>query len=81
MKAKDIKSMARRNPFRPFAVRLNNGAQYTFTHPESIGAPADYHMIFFLGKSEAVRIDTDSIIEITLDPAIEPRRHKATKMG
>ena len=64
MKIADIKSFAERTPFRPFAVRLNNGALYTFTKPGSIGAPEDYHMIFHFGKSEAVRIDTDSIVEI-----------------
>ena len=46
MKVDGIKSLAERTPFRPFAVRLNNGAQYTFTKPGSIGAPEDYHMIF-----------------------------------
>ena len=64
MKVKDIKNMAERTPFRPFAVRLNNGVQYTFSTPKSIGAPQDYHMIFYFGKTEAVRIDTDSIVEI-----------------
>ena len=64
MKVDDIKSLAERTPFRPFAVRLNNGTQYTFTKPGSIGAPEDYHMIFYFCKSEAVRIDTDSIVEI-----------------
>ena len=64
MKVEDIKSLAERTPFRPFAVRLNNGVQYLFPKPGSIGAPEDYHMIFYFGKSEAVRIDTDSIVEI-----------------
>jgi hypothetical protein len=38
--------------------------QYTFTAPEQVGAPADYHMIFFFGRSEAVRIDTENVVEI-----------------
>ena len=64
MKVDDIKSLAERTPFRPFAVRLSNGAQYSFSAPRDFGAPRNYHMIFYFGKSEAVRIDTDSIVEI-----------------
>ena len=64
MKVEDIKSLVERQPFRPFAVRLNNGAQYTFSNLRSFGAPADYHMIFYFGQTEAVRIDTDSMVEI-----------------
>lgn len=64
MKVEEIKSLAERTPFRPFAVRLNNGIQYTFSQPREFGAPRNYHMIFFFGESEAVRIDTDSIVEI-----------------
>jgi hypothetical protein len=64
MKVEDIKSLVERQPFRPFTVRLNNGVQYTFRKPRSFGAPEDYHMVFFFGPSEAVRIDADSIVEI-----------------
>jgi hypothetical protein len=64
MKVEDIKGLVERQPFRPFAVRLNNGVQYTFTTPRAFGAPADYHMIFYFGQTEAVRIDTDSIVEV-----------------
>ncbi|MSU62542.1 MAG: hypothetical protein EXS31_09110 [Pedosphaera sp.] len=64
MKAGEIKIVAEQTPFRPFAVRLNNGAQYMFAKPGSIGAPEDYHTIFFFGASEWVMIDTDSIVEI-----------------
>ncbi|MBI4657549.1 MAG: hypothetical protein HY735_01660 [Verrucomicrobia bacterium] len=64
MRAEEIKNLVERQPFRPFAVRLNNGVQYTFTKPRSIGAPEDCRMIFYFGESEAVRIDTDSIVEI-----------------
>ena len=64
MKVVEIKSIAERQPFRPFSVRLNNGAQYTFTSSREFGAPRDYHMVFYFGETEAVRIDTDSIVEI-----------------
>ena len=64
MKVEDIKGRAERQPFRPFAVRLVNGAQYTFKEAREFGAPRDYHMVFYFGETEAVRIDTDSIAEI-----------------
>ena len=64
MKQSEIKGLVERQPFRPFGVRLSNGAQYTFKEAREFGAPKDYHMIFFFGESEAVRIDTESIVEI-----------------
>ena len=69
MKVAGIKDLAERQPFRPFAVRLNNGVQYTFTRPRNFGATGDYRMVFFFGKTEAVRIDADSIVEIIEQPA------------
>lgn len=59
-----IKELAERTPFRPFAVRLNNGTEYVFREPREFGAPRDCHMIFYFGQSNAVRIDTDSISEV-----------------
>ena len=64
MKAAEIKSLVERQPFRPFAVRLSNGAQYSFNEPKEFGAPKDFHMIFFFGETDAVRIDTENIVEI-----------------
>ena len=64
MKVPEIKEWVERKPFRPFAVRLMTGAQYVFKEPRGIGAPRDYRLIIHFGKSEAVRIDTDSIVEI-----------------
>ena len=43
---------------------LNNGAQYAFKDSRDVGAPKDYRLLIYFGKSEAVRIDTDSIVEI-----------------
>ena len=54
MKVQEIKGYAERQPFRPFAVRLNNGVQYTFSEPRNIGAPKDYHIIIFFGEPECV---------------------------
>lgn len=64
MKADEIRDFAERRPFRPFIVRLNNGLQYVFSEPRNIGAPKDYHIIFFFGETESVLIDTESITEI-----------------
>ena len=64
MKVEDIKGLAERQPFRPFSVRLVNGVRYTFKKAREFGAPKDYHIIFFFGETEAVRIDTDSIVEV-----------------
>ena len=64
MRFTEIKQLIERQPFRPFGVRLSNGAQYFFNEPREFGAPKDFHMIFFFGESEAVRIDTENIVEI-----------------
>ena len=64
MNAAAIKEVAERQPFRPFAVRLNNGREYTFSQPKDFGAPKDYRDIIFFGDSGFVLIDTESIAEI-----------------
>lgn len=64
MKVADIQDLAERQPFRPFSIRLSNGAQYTFRTPREFGAPKDCHIVFFFGESEAVRIDTENIVEV-----------------
>ncbi len=64
MKVAEIKSLAERRPFRPFSVRLTNGAKYTFKDAKDFGAPKDYHVVVHFGESELVLIDTDTIAEI-----------------
>ena len=64
MKVVEIKDLVERRPFRPFSVRLNNGAHYNFRDSRDVGAPKDYRLLIYFGKTEAVRIDTDSIVEI-----------------
>jgi hypothetical protein len=64
MQISEIKQLAERQPFRPFAVRLSNGAQYSFNEPRDFGAPRDFRMIFFFGENQAVRIDTENIVEV-----------------
>ena len=64
MKVQEIQNLVERRPFRPFGVRLNNGEQYFFKEPRNVGAPQDYHLLIYFGKTESIRIDTDSIVEI-----------------
>ena len=64
MKVAEIRDLVERRPFRPFAVRLTNGAQYSFKDARDVGAPKDFRLIIYFGKLEAVRIDTGSIVEI-----------------
>ncbi len=65
MKVDDLKDVVEREPFRPFTVRLSNGAQYTFNEPRDLGAARDYGMIFYFAQPRgAVRIDSENIVEI-----------------
>jgi hypothetical protein len=59
----DIRHLVERQPFRPFGVRLSNGAEY-INEPRQFGAPENLRMIFFFCKDVAVRIDTENIVEI-----------------
>jgi hypothetical protein len=63
VKVEAIKGLVQRQPFRPFAVRLSNGAQYTFKEARAVGAPKDYHVIFYFGDREFVPIDTENIVQ------------------
>jgi hypothetical protein len=64
VKVAEIKHLVERRPFRRFSLRLSNGALYDFKNPRDVGAPKDYRLIIYFGKSEAVRIDTDNIVEL-----------------
>ncbi len=64
MNAATLKKVAERKPFRPFSVRLHNGARYTFREPRDFGAPKNYRDIIFFGKSDFVLIDRESIAEV-----------------
>jgi hypothetical protein len=65
MKAAELKEVAERQPFRPFGVRLSNGAQYFFNEPRQFGAPRDFDVIFFFGDAGGwALIDTENIVEI-----------------
>ena len=67
MQVTELKQLVHRRPFRPFSIRLNNGASYSFADETKVGAPEDFHIIVYFGPKEAVLIDTESIVEVT-DP-------------
>src|SRR5438552_996190 len=87
MKAIDLKRLAKRHPFRPFGVRLSNGARYLFNEPRQFGAPEDFHMIFFFGKSEAVRQPVTTgiaVLHLPIASALDlatPKPSGARKVG
>jgi hypothetical protein len=64
VKVEDIKGVIERQPFRPFVLRLSNGAQYTFNEPRNLGAPKDYHVIIYFGDSDWALIDTENVVEV-----------------
>jgi hypothetical protein len=64
MQASDFKDSIQRSPFRPFSIRLTNGAEYSFEHRDDLGATKDCHMLFHFGENQAVRIDASSIVEV-----------------
>jgi hypothetical protein len=64
MKLTAIKKVADRVPFRPFALRLSNGAKYEFNAPRQFGAPKDLHVICHFGRNDFVMIYPDQIVEV-----------------
>lgn len=65
MKVLELEKLVERDPFRPFSIRLNNGAKYDFKTRRDLGAAKDCHLLFYFADSgENVRIDADSIVEI-----------------
>jgi hypothetical protein len=65
MDAQAIKDVAEGRPFRPFIIRLRNGAEYTFSEAKNFGAPEDFREVFCLGKSDWVLIDLENIVEVS----------------
>lgn len=66
MKTAEIKPFVDHVPFRPFAVRLSNGARYDFRDPKSLGATRDGETLFYFGEAGGfVLIDTGNIVEVT----------------
>ena len=67
MKLQEIRSVAEREPFGPFSVRLSNGAQYHFRERRDFGVTRDFQTIVFFGESgenKLVLIDSENIVEM-----------------
>jgi hypothetical protein len=64
MRIADIKKVAERQPFRPFIVRLSNGAEYEFKEPRDFAAPRNYRSIIHFDEDDWALIDADNITEI-----------------
>jgi len=64
MKTAELKRIAPRRPFRPFAVRLLNGARYISNDERNFGAPKDFHAIVLFEEKDIVVIDTENIVEV-----------------
>jgi hypothetical protein len=64
MEIEAFKIVAGRTPFRPFTIRLANGAKYSFRDQREFGAPRDLHVICYFGETEMVLIDPEKIVEV-----------------
>ena len=65
MKVHELEKLVERDPFRPFSIRLNNGAKYHFKSRRDLGAAKDGHLLFYFADSgDVVFIDADSIAEV-----------------
>jgi len=62
MRTTESKRVLKRQAFPPFGVRLSNGAPYFFIDHAISALRKNFHMIFFFGQSETVRIDTKNIV-------------------
>jgi hypothetical protein len=64
MNVAQIREVMDRRPFRPFTVRLSNGATYDFREPRDFGAPKNFSSIWYFGEELGVFIDPLHIVEI-----------------
>jgi hypothetical protein len=65
MKTPELKKLVEREPFRPFSIRLTNGALYKFEDRRDLGAPRKLsHTLFYFGETDFALIDIDNIVEI-----------------
>jgi hypothetical protein len=62
----EIKQFVEQRPFRPFGIRLTNGAKYTFKEPRDVGARKDFRTLVYFGEGEQglVLISTNDIVEV-----------------
>ena len=64
MEVEQIKHVLGRTPFRPFRMRLSNGATYDINEPRDFGATRSLRTIVYFGQHEAVLIDPLHVVEL-----------------
>jgi len=65
MRVQELEKLVERDPFRPFSIRLNNGAKYHFKTRRDLGAAKDGHLLFYFADSgDVVFIDADCIAKV-----------------
>ena len=70
MKLTELQPIVERDPFRPFAIRLSNGATYAFLERRNLGVPAEIiDTLFYFGKIPGsprgwALIDVENIVEV-----------------
>jgi hypothetical protein len=66
MNPNQVKLAAKSSPFRPFKVRLSNGALYEFNSSEDIHVTKDDSTLaYFANDGTVVLIDVENIVELT----------------
>jgi hypothetical protein len=63
----ELADVLERSPFRPFTLRLLNGATYEVRRPRDVGAPGDLRALYWFESDppfRVVRIERDAIAEI-----------------
>jgi len=70
MKLTELQPILERQPFRPFGLRLSNGATYTFLDRRDLGMPKKFiDTLFYFGPNTGdvrgwVLIDVENIVEV-----------------
>ena len=65
MNKPELENVIEREPFRPFKLRLSNGALYSFNERRDLGAPRKLsHTVVYFGETSFALIDIDHIVEI-----------------
>ena len=60
-----IRDVVFREPFRPFTLRMSNGAQYTFNSARDLGASKGLGTIVHFGEGERLALlDRENIVEV-----------------
>jgi hypothetical protein len=65
MTTSDVKKLAKRQPFRPFAVRTSDGATYEVSDPFRVNCPEDGRALYFFSPDgEVIIIDAAALTTV-----------------